>query len=85
MFLFSFYTAGIRFSDIYRLKWENIVENEIVYTMHKSKARAGAKRTLPLVPKAISIVARYKGRDPLFVFPHPSGIKPNSLSINLRF
>lgn len=69
MFLFSFYTAGMRFSDICRLQWENIIGNEIIYTMHKSRSRAGAKRTLPLVPKAISIVEKYIGMDPFFVFP----------------
>lgn len=69
MFLFSFYTAGMRFSDVCRLKWENIMENEIVYTMRKSRARAGAKRTLPLTPKAIAILDKYKDKDPVFVFP----------------
>ena len=79
MFLFSFYTAGMRFSDICRLRWENIVDNEISYTMNKSRTRAGAKRTLPLVPKAISIVEKYKGKDPLFVFPPLYGMDKRSL------
>lgn len=69
MFLFSFYTAGMRFSDICKLKWENIVENEIVYTMGKSRTRAGAKRTLPLTPKAVAILKNYKDRNNIYIFP----------------
>jgi len=61
MFLFSFYTAGMRFSDICKLQWTNILGNELVYTMAKSRTRAGAKRTLPLTPKAIAILERYSG------------------------
>lgn len=80
MFLFSFYTAGMRFSDICRLRWENIVENEIVYTMHKSRSRAGSKRTLPLVPKAIAIVDKYKERDLFFVFPPLYGMDEQSIT-----
>ncbi|MBD0851901.1 tyrosine-type recombinase/integrase [Maribacter arenosus] len=69
MFLFSFYTAGMRFSDICKLKWENIVGNEIVYTMGKSRTRAGAKRTLPLTPKAVAILEDYRGRNNTYIFP----------------
>ena len=69
MFLFSFYAAGMRFSDVCKLKWENIIDNEIVYTMGKSKARSGSRRTLPLAPKALLILDDYKGRDETYVFP----------------
>lgn len=79
LFLFSFYTAGMRFSDVCRLKWQNIVGNEIVYTMRKSKARAGAKRTLPLTPKAVAILDKYRGGDDIFVFPPLYGMNKKSL------
>jgi len=69
MFLFSFYTAGMRFSDICKLQWTNILGNELVYTMAKSRTRAGAKRTLPLTPKAIAILERYKGQNNTYIFP----------------
>ena len=78
MFLFSFFTAGMRFSDVCRLKWENIIGNEIVYTMGKSKTRAGAKRTLPVTPKAIDIIEKYKGKDETFVFPPLYGMEDKS-------
>lgn len=68
VFLFSFYTAGMRFSDICKLKWENITENEIIYTMNKSVKRAGAKRFIPMNPKIIKILEKYKGGKE-YVFP----------------
>ena len=67
MFLFSFYTAGMRFSDLCRLKWSNMEGDNLIYTMNKSRSRAGAKRTIPLSPKAVSILKGYKGRG--YVFP----------------
>ncbi|TLP81856.1 tyrosine-type recombinase/integrase [Maribacter sp. ACAM166] len=79
LFLFSFYTAGMRFSDVCRLKWQNIVGNEIVYTMHKSRARAGAKRTLPLTPKSIAILDKYRGNDDIFIFPPLYGMNKKGL------
>lgn len=45
-----------RFSDIYRLKWVTIVGKELIYSMHKSRSRAGTKRILPLIPKVIAII-----------------------------
>ena len=79
MFLFSFYTAGMRFSDVCRLKWENIVGDEIVYTMQKSRARAGSKRILPLTPKAHVILNRYKGKNSTYVFPPLYGMEGKSI------
>ena len=69
MFLFSFYSAGMRFSDVCKLRWINVVGNDIVYTMEKSKTRAGSRRTIPLNPKSIEILDRYKGKDDVFIFP----------------
>ena len=48
MFLFSFYAAGMRFTDLCKLKWDNIKGSELVYTMNKSKNRAGSKRYLDI-------------------------------------
>ena len=79
MFLFSFYTAGMRFSDLCRLRWVNIRENEIIYTMNKSRSRAGAKRSIPLAPKTIEILDMYKGNDPIFVFPPLYGYDKKSV------
>ena len=69
MFLFSFYSAGMRFSDVCKLKWKNIINENIVYTMEKSKSRSGARRTIPLNQKSIEIIEKYRGRNDIFVFP----------------
>ena len=69
MFLFSFYSAGMRFSDVCKLKWDNIIGNDIVYIMEKSKARAGSRRTIPLNPKSIEILKKYEGKNNTFIFP----------------
>ncbi|NAS30396.1 tyrosine-type recombinase/integrase [Flavobacteriaceae bacterium R38] len=80
LFLFSFYCAGMRFSDVCRLKWGNIGENEIVYTMRKSRARAGSKRTIPLTPKAKTILENYKGKNNVFVFPPLYGVDEKDIA-----
>lgn len=68
MFLFSFYTAGMRFSDVCKLKWENVTDTEIVYTMGKSQKRAGATRYIPITPKLSAILQKYKANKK-YVFP----------------
>jgi integrase len=55
------------------------MENEIVYTMRKSRARAGSKRTLPLTPKAIAILDKYRDKNPVFVFPPLYGMDKKPL------
>ena len=68
IFLFSFYMAGMRFSDVCKLKWENVTDMEVVYTMGKSEKRAGATRYIPITPKVKQILERYKANK-TFVFP----------------
>lgn len=69
MFLFSFYSAGMRFSDMCKLKWSNIKGDNIVYIMSKSKKRAGSKRTIPLNKKSLEIINKYKGKNKIYIFP----------------
>ena len=68
IFLFSFYMAGMRFSDVCKLKWENVTDTEVVYTMGKSEQRAGATRYIPITPKVKQILERYKANK-TFIFP----------------
>ena len=68
IFLFSFYMAGMRFSDVCKLKWENVTDTEVVYTMGKSEKRAGATRYIPITPKVKQILERYKANK-TFIFP----------------
>ncbi|MBE7691130.1 tyrosine-type recombinase/integrase [Tenacibaculum piscium] len=69
MLLFSFYTAGMRFTDMCKLRWTNIDDDDIVYTMNKSRSRSGGRRTIPLNPKSKKILEKYKGKNDYFVFP----------------
>ena len=69
LFLFSFYSAGMRFSDVCKLEWNNIVEDNIVYVMDKSKSRAGSRRTIPLNSKSKAILEKYKGKNKTYIFP----------------
>ncbi len=65
-FLFSFYCAGIRASDILQLKWNNIVDGRLVYQMHKT----GRFHSLKLHEKPIKILDHYgPGNPDEFIFP----------------
>ncbi len=66
-FLFSYYCAGIRFGDLARLKWDNITNGRLIYTMNKTRAH----RSLKLVPKALEILDYYNEnkKDDDYIFP----------------
>jgi len=64
-FLFSFYNAGIRISDILLLKWENVVDGRLVYTMYKTNKT----HSLKLKQKPLEILDKYKDSGKSFVFP----------------
>lgn len=65
-FLFSFYCAGMRASDIIQLKWKNIQNGRLSYQMQKT----GKLHSIKLTGKATEILNLYetKGRDD-YVFP----------------
>jgi integrase/recombinase XerD len=64
-FLFSFYNAGIRISDILLMKWLNIRDERLVYTMYKTSK----VHSLKLKEKPLVILDKYKGRGESFIFP----------------
>lgn len=64
MFLFSLYNAGIRFGDLCKMKWENIVDQRIVYSTSKSTKPISLK----LSEKSLSILDKYIN-DSLYIFP----------------
>lgn len=73
-FMFSFYCAGIRFSDFAHLKWENIKDGRLIYKMSKS-VRDGVKikeKNIKLLDEANEILDYYRD-DQLkktdFIFP----------------
>ena len=62
-FLFSFYCAGVRISDLLQLRWRNITsDNRLVYTMFKTQVN----KSILLLPKAKQILELYasKHNDP---------------------
>lgn len=72
VWLLSFYFAGIRVSDVLKLKWSDFKDNRLYYRMGKNKKLVSLK----IPDKAKPILRRYKkmkaGEDD-FVFPHLKG------------
>lgn len=68
-FLFSFYCAGIRASDVLQLKWQNVSsEGRLEYHMTKT----GQYKSISLMPKAIAILDHYrtsKSQPDTYIFP----------------
>lgn len=64
-FLFSFYSGGIRFGDICCLKWSNISNDRLTYTMNKNDK--GFSTELNDYQK--KILSRYSGEGDDFIFP----------------
>jgi len=58
-FLFSFLCCGIRFGDICRLRYSNIVDGKLIYTMNKTTNT----RTITLYDKAIKILQYYQNQE----------------------
>jgi integrase/recombinase XerD len=68
-FLFSFYNAGIRISDILQMTWDNIKVDRLVYTMYKTNK----VHSLKLKEKPLAILEKYKNSCESFIFPFFSG------------
>lgn len=65
-FMFSYYCAGIRFSDVCTLKTENLVDGRLRYKMMKT----GNQKSIKLYPPALSILEHYNTDDSnMYVFP----------------
>lgn len=58
LWLFSFYLAGMRVSDVLRLRWDDIQNDRLHYAMGKN-AKGGS---LKIPDKALKILAQYKGK-----------------------
>lgn len=67
LFLFSFYTNGMNFSDIALLKWENIHAGRISYFRSKTKKRFSIK----ILPPVQEVLDFYKQINPSskYIFP----------------
>lgn len=68
IWLFSFYLAGVRISDVLRMKWSDLVDDRLVYTMGKNAKVVSLK----MPAKAVAILEKYKSKDCLkddYIFP----------------
>jgi integrase/recombinase XerD len=68
LWLFSFYLAGMRISDVLRLKWSDIQNNRLHYSMGKNQKGGSLK----LPEKAITILefySREKTSESDYIFP----------------
>jgi len=66
--LFSFYTGGMRFGDLCKLKVGDVKGGRVAYTMNKT----GARISNPLPPQALELAERYAAgkADSDFLLPH---------------
>jgi len=64
LFTFSYLMGGINFTDMARLTNENIMDEQLVYRRKKTKKLIH----LPLHPKAMEIINKYKSSS-LYLFP----------------
>ncbi len=68
VFLFSFYLAGIRISDVLKMKWSDVTDGRLYYQMGKNKK----VDSLKLPEKIVSILKDYeedKRNEEDFIFP----------------
>ncbi|PXX22853.1 site-specific integrase [Arenibacter sp. ARW7G5Y1] len=67
LFLFSYYTRGMNFHDMMKLKWDNVLNDKIIYTRSKTKGKFIIKILQPVQ----EILDFYKGKNPDtdYIFP----------------
>ncbi len=77
LWLFSFYLAGMRVSDVLRLRWSDIQNDRLHYSMGKND-KVGS---LKLPDKALTIIEQYenkKAHNNDYIFPELKRIDENS-------
>jgi integrase len=76
MFLFSFYSCGLRVSDIITLRWcdINFEKKEIDKTQVKTRGR----NFVPLTDEGLKILESWQGKNRIFVF----GLLPDNFNLD---
>lgn len=80
IFLFSFYLAGMRISDVLNLRWNNIVDQRLTYKMRKNNKLDSIK----IPEKASEILEMYRHDQKSssdLIFPYLKGIQRSSSKI----
>ncbi len=72
IWLFSFYFAGMRISDVFRLRWSDFQNDRLYYSMGKN-SKGGSLKT---PEKVMRILEQYKRENPVhnLVFPDLEGV-----------
>ena len=65
LFTFSYFMGGINFTDMARIKHDNIMDGRLAYKRKKTKKLI----QLPLQSKAIEIINKYRSPDNPYIFP----------------
>ncbi len=71
VFLFQFFSRGMRVGDALTLKWKNIIGRRLVYTMRKNKKLVDME--LNTITEKILAVYRSKQSSSQFIFPFIDG------------
>lgn len=66
-FVFSFYTRGMNFADMMKLRWKDVIDDQIYYTRSKTKTNFRIK----ILPPVQGILDYYKNKknETGYVFP----------------
>lgn len=68
MFFFSFYSCGLRISDLVTLEWRHADLKEKQIKKVQVKTKKAPSVTIPLTDSAMEILSRWKGRNSKYVF-----------------
>ncbi len=68
VFLFSFYLAGIRVSDVLRMRWSDIVSDRLYYKMSKNNKADSLKLPAPVL-KILTYYSEDKITNSDYIFP----------------
>ncbi|WP_313807713.1 site-specific integrase [Flavobacterium sp.] len=80
-FLFSYYTGGMNFYDMMKLKWDNIVNGRISYIRSKTKGQFSIK----ILPPVKEILRYYKNQKRSTKYIFPIILKEDSTPIQLEY
>lgn len=80
-FIFSYYTRGMNFYDMMKLKWDNISEDKIIYTRSKTKTKLTVKISDPVK----EILDYYKAQDRKSKYIFPIILNEDSTPIQLEY
>lgn len=76
VWLFSFYFAGIRISDVLEMRWSDFKDERLFYTMNKNEKPVSLK--IPEKVKGIIELYKWKRKSSDYIFPFLDNANPQS-------